>query len=127
MASFVGLVRNHDEGKAVKRLYYECYFPMAEKMIENLITQAHNKWKLDEIRVLHRVGQLAIGEIAVAIAVGSAHREEAFESCRFLIERIKHEVPIWKKQIFEDGESEWVSCGHNDGVGASRRLARTSL
>ena len=112
VASFVGIVRNHDHGRSVKRLHYECYWLMAEKMIQTLIGEAKNRWSVGEIRVLHRVGELEVGEAAVAIAVSSAHREEAFLACRFLIEEIKKKVPIWKKEFFEDGSSEWVLCGH---------------
>ena len=111
-ASFMGIVRDHDEGKRVKKLHYECYSSMAEKMIGKLIAEAYGRWDIKEIRVLHRIGTLEIGEIAVAIAVSSAHREEAFQGCRFLIESVKQEVPIWKKQIFEDGSQEWVACHH---------------
>ena len=115
LASFVGLVRDHDRGRRVKALYYECYPSMAEKTIGKLIKEAHEKWDIGEARILHRVGPLDIGQAAVAIAVGAAHREEAFQAARFLIERIKNEVPIWKKQIFEDGESEWVACHYSTG------------
>ena len=116
LATFVGLVRNHDHGRRVKELYYECYPSMAEKMIDKLIKEAHEKWDIGEARVLHRVGPLAIGEAAVAIAVSAAHRDAAFQGCRFLIERIKQEVPIWKKQVFEDGVGEWVFCDHSAEV-----------
>ena len=112
LASFVGIVRDHDEGRRVKELYYECYPAMAEKMIGKLIEETRQIGGVDEIRVLHRVGELEIGETAVVIAVGSAHRDKAFQGCRSLIERIKKEVPIWKKQIFEDGITEWVLCNH---------------
>lgn len=113
LASFVGFVRNHDEGRRVRELYYECYPAMAEKMMNEIICEIRQKWAVDEVRVLHRVGRLEIGEAAVAIGVSAAHRAEAFAACRYLIEEIKHRVPIWKKQIFEDGQSEWVSgCGH---------------
>ena len=121
-ASFVGMVRDHDEGKRVKKLYYECYPSMADKMIGQLITEASDQWNINEIRVLHRVGTLEIGDVAVAIAVSSAHREEAFQGCRFLIERLKLEVPIWKKQIFEDGTNEWAIYQHSNGVGATPAL-----
>ena len=113
VVSFAGIVRDYDEGRRVKKLYYECYPSMAAKMISQLIIQARQKWAVDEIRILHRVGYLKIGETAVAIAVSSAHRDEAFECCRFLIEHIKKEVPIWKKQSFVDGTSEWVLCNHS--------------
>ena len=111
-ASFAGIVRNHDHGRAVKGLYYDCYRSMAEKMIQVLIEEAETRWDVEKIRVSHRVGRLEIGEVAVAISVSSAHRAEAFEACRFMIEKIKEKVPIWKKQIFEDGTDEWVLCGH---------------
>ena len=109
---FVGLVRNHDHGAKVQKLYYECYPSMADKMIRVLMDEAKERWPVDEIRVQHRVGELAIGEVAVAIAVTSAHREEAMLACRFMIENIKTRVPVWKKQILEDGTGEWVSCHH---------------
>ncbi|MBI4432334.1 MAG: molybdenum cofactor biosynthesis protein MoaE [Candidatus Omnitrophica bacterium] len=109
-ASFVGMVRNHDHGCRVKSLHYDCYRSMAEKVLQVLADQARSQWAVDEIRIVHRVGHLEIGEAAVAISVGSAHRAEAFEACRFLIEQIKKTVPIWKKEVFEDGTSEWVSC-----------------
>ena len=78
--------------------------------MESLTMEAKGRWPIDEIHLLHRVGELQIGETAVAIAVSAAHRDEAFLACRFLIEGIKHRVPIWKKQILEDGSGEWVSC-----------------
>ena len=112
LASFVGIVRNHDHGRAVKKLFYECYFSMAEKMIQQIIEESKAKWAVDEVHVTHRVGSLDIGEVAVAIAVSAAHRAEAFAACRFIIEAIKNKVPIWKKEIFEDGVSEWVLCAH---------------
>ena len=112
VASFVGIVRNHDHGRAMKSLYYDCYRSMAEKMIKALIEETEARWKIDKVRVLHRIGHLEIGEITVAISVSSTHRAEAFEACRFMIEKIKEKVPIWKKEIFEDGMSEWVSCAH---------------
>ena len=112
LASFVGVVRNHDHGRAVKRLFYECYFSMAEKMIQQIIEESKVTWAVDEVRVTHRVGSLEIGEAAVAITVSADHRAEAFAACRFVIEEIKHKVPIWKIEIFEDGAGEWVLCAH---------------
>ena len=115
-ASFAGIVRNHDHGRAVKSLYYDCYRSMAEKMIKALIEEAKVRWNVEKILVLHRVGHLEIGEVAVAISVSSAHRAEAFEACRFMIEKIKEKVPIWKKEIFENGMSEWTSCAHMEAI-----------
>jgi len=111
-ASFFGIVRNHNEGKCVKKLLYDCYRPMAEKEIRSIILEAQEEWGVEEIRVIHRVGELQIGETAVGILVYSAHRNEAFAACRQVIERIKHRVPIWKKEFYEDGTAEWVGCKH---------------
>ncbi len=110
LAFFVGVARDHDHGRPVKKLFYECYASMADRAVQGLIEEAKMKWPLEEVRILHRVGDLAIGDIAVVVAVASAHREEAFQACQFLIEEIKHSVPVWKKQTYEDWTSEWVLC-----------------
>ena len=112
LSFFVGIVRNHDRHKTVKSLFYDCYPSMADKMIAHLVQEAKQRWKIEEARVLHRVGGLSIGDIAVVVAVESAHRDEAFAANRFLIEGIKHQVPIWKKQFYEDDSSEWTFCAH---------------
>jgi molybdopterin synthase catalytic subunit len=112
VASFVGVVRNHDHGRAVWKLYYESYRSMAEKRIGAIIEEAKGRWPVEEIRVLHRVGWLGIGEAAIAVAVSSAHRAEVFAACEHVVGQIKHTVPIWKNEFFEDGTSEWVLCGH---------------
>ena len=106
---FIGTVRNHTKGRKVLRLEYEAYVPMAEKEISKIIEEAREKWTLYHVIVHHRIGILSIEEKAVAIAVSSAHRHEAFESCRYIIEELKKRVPIWKKEVFEDGEV-WVSA-----------------
>ena len=110
--SFAGIVRNHDHGRGVKSLCYDCYRPMAEKVMQGLVKEAQSRWGIEKVQLLHRIGRLNIGEAAVVISVSSAHRAESFEACRFLIEKIKSQVPIWKKEIFEDGTGEWVSCAH---------------
>ena len=107
---FAGKVRNHSEGKKVLYLEYEAYEVMAENMIGALIEQSKSRWNIDGARVLHRLGKVGLGEIAVLIAVESAHRDEAYQASRFLIEEIKHQVPIWKKEYFEDGTTEWSLC-----------------
>jgi len=114
LASFVGIVRNHDHGRPVRKLYYECYTSMAERRIGMLVEEARSRWAIGAIRVLHRIGELGIGDAAVAIAVSSAHRAEAFSACRFAIEEIKKSVPIWKMEVFEDGTREWVVCRHHE-------------
>ena len=109
---FVGRVRSHHEGKKVSRLFYECYHPMAEQEIQKIVNDVKTETGVDEIRVLHRVGWLEIGDVAVAISASSAHREEAFIACRQVIERVKQDVPIWKKEIYEDSSQNWVVCAH---------------
>ena len=117
LSFFVGIVRDEDHGKRVKKLEYECYPSMAEKAMESLIGEAKSRWPVEKVRVLHRVGCLAIGDVAVVVAVNSPHRDDAFSACRFMIEGIKTKVPIWKKQFFTDGTNEWVLCSHShEGV-----------
>lgn len=111
---FVGRVRDHHEGKRVKRLFYECYQPMAEKEIQRIIDAVIAKTEVRQIDVIHRVGWLEIGEIAVAVSASGAHRAEAFEACRQVIDRIKENVPIWKKEVYSDMTHDWVVCQHNN-------------
>ena len=118
VASFVGVVRNHHQGRSVAKIYYDCYPTMANQQIQQIIHQAKKKYPVNEIRALHRVGWLGVGEVAVAIAVSAAHREEAFSACRTVIEEIKAKVPIWKKEVYVDGSDEWVmgSCAVEEGA-----------
>ena len=109
---FTGMVRNHSEGKPVLYLEYEAYETMAKKMIRNLVERVYQKWPIDSVRLLHRIGRVNLGEIAVLIEVKSAHRDEAYQASRFLIESTKHRVPIWKKEYFADGTSQWSLCQH---------------
>lgn len=106
---FVGTVRNQTKGKAVMRLDFEAYEPMAISEMRKIAEQAVEQFSLKKISVHHRVGTLAIGEVPVVIAVSSAHRKAAFDACEFVIDTLKETVPIWKKEIFEDGEV-WVSA-----------------
>ncbi len=109
---FLGKVRDHSQGKQVLYLEYEAYEAMAEQMIQELINKAKALWPVDQVRVQHRLGKVGLGEIAVLIEVQSAHRDEAYQASRFLIEEIKHKVPIWKKEYFADGTSAWGVCRH---------------
>ena len=110
LASFAGIVRDHDHGRPVRKLYYECYTQMAQRAMENVVREAAVRWPIREIRILHRIGELQISDVAVAIAVSSVHRDEAFLACRFAIEEIKTKVPIWKKEFYKDGAHAWVLC-----------------
>ena len=111
---FLGTVRELTDGRKTVSLDYECYREMAEKKLAELETEARGRWPLVECAVVHRVGHLAVGEASVAIAVSSAHRRDAFEAGRWLIDRIKEVVPIWKKEDYADGASDWV---HPEGEG----------
>lgn len=106
---FVGTVRNHTKGKAVVRLEFEAYAPMAVSEMRKIAAEAKSRWSADKIVIHHRIGVLAIGEIAVIIAVATPHRKAAFEACQYAIDTLKETVPIWKKEIFEDGEV-WVAA-----------------
>ena len=115
-ASFVGLVRNHHEGKEVRKLYYECYKSMAEKQITQIVQRAQKESPVNQIHVIHRVGWLNVGEAAVAVVAHAPHRKEAFLACRQVIDEIKHQVPIWKKEVYEDGSMTWTSCAAHEEV-----------
>jgi len=106
---FVGTVRNQTKGKTVMKLDFEAYEPMAISEMRKIAEQAVEQFLLKKISVHHRVGTLAIGEVPVVIAVSSAHRKAAFDACEYVIDTLKETVPIWKKEIFEDGEV-WVSA-----------------
>ncbi|HUV13336.1 MAG TPA: molybdenum cofactor biosynthesis protein MoaE [Acidobacteriota bacterium] len=107
ITTFDGRVRNHSRGKRVKHLYYEAYTEMALTELTSIRESALKKWPLDKVAIVHRLGQLEIGETSVFIAVSSAHRADAFAACQYVIDTLKESVPIWKKEFFEDGE-EWV-------------------
>ena len=106
---FVGTVRNSANGKNVVWLEYEAYESMAVAEIRKIIDEASHRWPLLGWAVSHRIGTLKPGEVSVAVAVSSPHRKESFEACQFIIDTLKEKVPIWKKEVFEDGE-EWVSA-----------------
>lgn len=100
---FDGIVRNHTRGRRTLYLDYEAYEEMALKQLESLAEQALAQFKVRDVAIVHRLGRLEIGETSVLIVVASAHRGAAFEACRWLIDTLKHTVPIWKKEYFEDG------------------------
>ncbi len=106
---FIGTVRDVTKGKTVMRLEFEAYKNMAIKEMEKIAEQTFEKWPVQKILIHHRVGVLQIGEIPVIIAVSAAHRDAAFEACRYLIDTLKQTVPMWKKEIFEDGDV-WVAA-----------------
>jgi len=106
---FVGTVRNYTKGKKVVALHFEAYELMAEKELNKIAAAAMELWPVENIIIRHRVGELTIGDVPVVIAVAAAHRAAAFDTCRYVIDMLKKTVPIWKKEIFEDGEV-WVAA-----------------
>jgi molybdopterin synthase catalytic subunit len=105
---FLGTVRNHNDGYTVSGIYYEAYVRMAEEAIAKIEEETVKRWNLKKFAAVHRVGNLKIGEVSVAIAVSSEHRDEAFEAGRYAIDRIKTEVPIWKKERISDRGEMWA-------------------
>jgi molybdopterin synthase catalytic subunit len=107
VALFYGVVRNHNRGRRVLYLEYDAYPEMATKVMRQTAEEIKGRFPVDDIAVQHRIGRLEIGETSLLVAVSSAHRREAFEACRALVDRLKEVVPIWKKEVWEGGE-EWI-------------------
>jgi molybdopterin synthase catalytic subunit len=106
---FLGTVRDNSEAGSVERIEYEAYEPMAEKRLVEAEREVRRRWPATTgVKIAHRVGGLAVGEVSVAVAVSSPHRAEAFEACRYAIEMIKRDVPIWKREKLGDGSEVWV-------------------
>jgi len=105
---FLGVVRDHNQGRAVSGLDYEVYRGMAEKTLADIAAEASHRFGTDRITVLHRVGELLVGEVSTAIAVATPHRREAYEASRYIIEELKQRLPIWKRERYLEGDSQWV-------------------
>jgi molybdopterin synthase catalytic subunit len=108
IASFTGTVRDHDHGRDVQRLSYTAH-PTAAEELHRACAKIAADFDVTAIAAVHRVGDLAIGDLAVVVAVSCPHRAEAFDACRALIDELKQGIPVWKHQVFGDGESEWVN------------------
>src|SRR5512135_2299393 len=110
---FIGAVRNTSDGNKVRRLEYTAYVPMAEKLMGEIEREIRARWPVHRVILIHRIGMLEIGEIAVVTAVSAAHRDAAFRACRYAIDTVKATVPIWKKEFLDEGEV-WAegSAGH---------------
>jgi molybdopterin synthase catalytic subunit len=114
VAVFLGVVRDNNAGRRVVALEYEGHVPMAEAKLKEIGEAVHRRWPgVKQVAMVHRLGRLQVGEASVIIAVSSAHRREAFEACHFAIDRLKETVPIWKREIFEDG-AVWVGLQGED-------------
>jgi sulfur-carrier protein adenylyltransferase/sulfurtransferase len=109
-ASFEGWVRALNEGERVTALEYEAFAPLAIKEAERILGEAASRFGVDHAACIHRVGRLAVGELAVWVGVSAGHRDEAFRACRYIIDEVKHRLPIWKKEHYENGDSGWVNC-----------------
>ncbi len=105
---FLGTVRNISEGRSVERLEYQAYRAMAERRIREIEAEVRERWPVQKVKILHREGSLHVGEISVAVAVSSEHREEAFEACRYAIGTVKHSLPVWKREKIVGGGELWV-------------------
>ena len=108
--TFEGWVRNRNDGQDVTRLEYQAYERLAIKEGERIMAEARAKFPFEAAACVHRVGALEIGDLAVWVAVSSVHRDEAFKACRYIIDEVKHRVPIWKKEHYLNGDSGWVNC-----------------
>ncbi len=121
---FVGVVRDHADGRPVSGMRYEAYAEMAESVLSEIAHEAAERLGTDRIVVAHRTGELSIGDVSVAIAASSPHRAEAFDASRYVIEEIKKRLPVWKKEHYQDGAAGWVSGTvppGTGGEGAERR------
>jgi len=110
--SFEGWVRNHNEGRAVTALEYEAFQALAVKEGERILAEVFARFPVKRALCIHRVGALGLTDMAVWVGVSAVHRGEAFTACRFIIDEVKHRVPIWKKEYYAGGDSGWVNCDH---------------
>jgi molybdopterin synthase catalytic subunit len=110
---FLGTVRELTNGRQTVALDYDAYQPMAVAKLQELAAEARRRWPVDQVAIVHRIGHLELGDVSVAVAVSCPHRHDAFEAARFLIDTLKVTVPIWKKENWSDGTTEWV---HPDGA-----------
>ena len=108
--SFEGWVRDHNDGQKVLRLEYEAYETLGKKEGEKIVNEALSRFGVGAALCVHGLGALEIGDLAVWVGVSAPHRDEAFAACRYIIDEVKHRVPIWKKEHYVDGDSGWVNC-----------------
>lgn len=109
VVTFDGIVRDNFDGRPVRALEYEAYAEMAEKKMAEIGAEVQRKFDVGEIAMVHRLGHLEIGESSIVIAVAAPHRHAAFEACAYAMDRVKEDVPVWKKEFFADGDAHWVN------------------
>lgn len=121
VVTFEGRVRNMNEGRRVTRLHYDAYEDMATRVFTDILRRTREAYPVTSIRVLHRTGTLRVGETAVAVAVAAGHRDEAFAAARFVIEAVKADLPVWKREEYEDGSSRWLGARPGDDPPGAKR------
>ncbi|MFM5817687.1 molybdopterin synthase catalytic subunit MoaE [Aeromonas sanarellii] len=120
IVTFVGKVRDFNQGEHVKGLALEHYSGMTEKALAAIVQEARARWPLQECTLIHRIGELLLGDQIVLVAVSSAHREAAFEACHFIMDFLKTRAPFWKKELTADGVQRWVEAKASDDAAAAR-------
>ncbi len=108
--SFEGWARDHNDGKSVAALEYEALVPLCEAEAASILNEAKEKFEVLRAVCLHRTGRLQIGDMAVWVGVTASHRDAAFKACRYIIDEIKNRLPIWKKEFYKDGDTQWINC-----------------
>lgn len=109
VVTFDGIVRDNFDGRPVRALEYEAYVDMAQKKMAQIGKEVQQKFAIGQIAIVHRLGHLNIGESSIVIAVAAPHRHAAFEACAYAMDRVKADVPVWKKEFFADGETHWIN------------------
>jgi len=122
-AAFEGWVRDQNEGNSVRALEYEAFEALALREGERILSEALARFGVAHAACVHRLGELAIGELAVWVGVSAAHRDEAFRACRYIIDEVKQRLPIWKKEHYVNGDSGWVNCERCASAGAPSEAA----
>jgi molybdopterin synthase catalytic subunit len=116
LVTFEGRIRDHNGGRSVKGLDYEAFEPLAEKEGCRILTEARENFPVLSVTCVHRIGSLALGDLAVWVAVTARHRDAAFDACRYVIDEVKKRVPIWKKEHYNEGDSGWVNADEDPGA-----------
>lgn len=110
--SYEGWVRDHNEGKVVAELHYSTYAALAPSVAKQILAEAADQFHIEDAAIVHRTGALKVGDIAVWVGVTAHHRGDTFLACRYLIDNVKHRLPIWKKEIYTDGSDAWIESNH---------------
>ena len=118
VVTFEGRVRDHNEGRRVARLHYDAYREMAEEVLHDIERRTRDAYSVFSVTLVHRIGTLAVGEVAVVVSVAAAHRNAAFDAARFAIETVKAELPVWKQEEYDDGSRRWLDGAPSETPGS---------